>query len=137
MHREVVATKDIRRRRNKDKSAGTPCNFTKGDFVLWPRIDSRLSNNKLLVRWFGTFEVTEALPHSFKVRHLVTNKLYNVHGSRLKFYADSSLDVTEELVAHVGNQAMVVEIEQLDDHRFATFVAERVTAVGVVGQPAS
>lgn len=51
MHREVVETKDARRRRSKDKSTSTQCNFTEGGFVLWSRIDSRLSNNKLLVRW--------------------------------------------------------------------------------------
>lgn len=118
MHREVVETKDARRLRNKARSVGTECNFTEGDFVLWSRIDSRLANNKLLVRWVGSFEVTEALPHSFMVRHLVTNKTDNVHGSRLKFFADSSLDVTEELLAHVGNQGMVLEIEQFKDHRF-------------------
>ncbi|OWY98346.1 hypothetical protein PHMEG_00030909, partial [Phytophthora megakarya] len=118
MHKEVVERKEARRRQNQRNSSGTPCNFTEGDFVLWSRIDSRLSNNKLLVRWVGPFEVTKALPHSFKVRHLVTNKIYNVHGSRLKFFADSSLDVTEELIAHVGNQGMVLEIEEFKAHRF-------------------
>ncbi|OWZ01665.1 hypothetical protein PHMEG_00026902 [Phytophthora megakarya] len=82
------------------------------------RIDSRLSKNKLLVRWVGPFEVTEALPHSIKVCHVVKNKIYNVHDSRLKCFADLSLDVTEELIAHVGNQGMVLEIEEFKVHRF-------------------
>ncbi|ETO63902.1 hypothetical protein F444_18467 [Phytophthora nicotianae P1976] len=85
-----------------------------------PKATFRLANDKLLVRWVGPFEVTEALPHSFMVRDLVTNKIYNVHGSRFKFYADSSLNVSEELIAHVGNQGMVLEIEQFKDHRIAS-----------------
>ncbi|GMF25827.1 unnamed protein product [Phytophthora fragariaefolia] len=129
----AVAAKDKRRRRNKAKSNGAACNFTEGDFVLWSRIGSRLSNNKLLVRWVGPFEVVEALPHSFMVRHLITSNLYNVHGSRLKFFADSSLDVTEELVAHIGNQGMVLEIEQFKDHRFSQSSNEWQLLVSWVG----
>ncbi|KAG6586659.1 uncharacterized protein IUM83_18147 [Phytophthora cinnamomi] len=133
MYHEVAETEDARRRRNKDRSAGTPCNFSVGDFVIWSRIGSRLSKNKLLVRWVEPCEVVKALPHSFMARHLITSKLYNVHGSRLKFFADSSLDVTEELVAHVGNQEMVLEIELFKDHRFAQSCNEWQLLVSWVG----
>lgn len=34
MHRAVVCSKDKRRRRNKDKSDGSPCNSREGGFVL-------------------------------------------------------------------------------------------------------
>ncbi|POM59902.1 hypothetical protein PHPALM_31304 [Phytophthora palmivora] len=106
MHRDVLDAKDKHRRRNKAKSKGAACNFSEGDFVLWPRINSRLSH-KLLVRWVGPFEVVEALPHS--------------------------LDVTEELVAHAGNHGMVLEIEQFKDNRFSQSRSEWQLLVSWVG----
>ncbi|POM63893.1 Hypothetical protein PHPALM_20651 [Phytophthora palmivora] len=115
MHRDVVDAKDKHRRRNKAKSNGAACNFSEGDFALWSRINSRLSHNKLLVRWVGPFEVVEALPHSFMARHLVTSKLYN------------------ELVAHAGNHGMVLEIEQFKDNRFSQSRSEWQLLVSWVG----
>ncbi|KAE9127003.1 hypothetical protein PF007_g5779 [Phytophthora fragariae] len=117
LHREVVDQREKRRLQNMARSKGIECNFSVGDFVLWSRIDSRLSTNKLLARWVGPFEVVETAPHSFTIRHLLTNKRYIVHGSRLKFYADSSLDVNEEMLAHVGNQGMVLGVQDITSHR--------------------
>ncbi|POM66228.1 Hypothetical protein PHPALM_17952 [Phytophthora palmivora] len=117
----LVGAKDKRRRRSKAKSEGAPCTFSERDFVLWSRMDSRLSSNKLLVRRVGPFEVARALTHSFMICHLVRNKTYNVHGSWLKFYADSSFEVNDNLIARVGNQGMVLEIEQIKQHHFASF----------------
>eukprot|EP00644_Phytophthora_capsici_P010464 jgi/Phyca11/116403/e_gw1.30.201.1 len=107
----------IRRLQNMQRSKGTPCNFSVGDFVLWSRIDKRLSTNKLLARWIGPFEVIEDRPHSFVIRHLITKQQFDVHGSRLKYYSDSNLDVNEELLAHIGNQGMVLGVETLKRHR--------------------
>jgi transposase InsO family protein len=117
MHREVLRQRETKRQQSKEQSTCTPCNFSVGDYVLWPRIDSRLSVNKLLARWVGPFVAVETRPHSFVIRHLVTKAQYEVHGSRLKFYSDASLDVNEELLAHVGNQWMVLVVERLKGHR--------------------
>ncbi|ETP39710.1 hypothetical protein F442_12845 [Phytophthora nicotianae P10297] len=40
-----------------------------------------------------------------------------VHGSRLKFYRDSSLEISEELLAHVGNQGMVLGVDKIKGNR--------------------
>ncbi|GMG15886.1 unnamed protein product [Phytophthora fragariaefolia] len=64
------------------------------------------------------------------VRH---HKSGNVHDSRLKFFADSSLDVTEALLAHVDNQGMVLKIEQLKSHRFVKSRIEWQLLVSWVG----
>lgn len=117
LHKEVLDRREKRRLQNMARFKGTECNFSVGDFVLWSRIDSRIEVDKLLARWVGPFEVVETAPHSFTIRHLVTNKRYVVHGSRLKFYADSSLEVSEELLAHVGNQGMLLVVESLKEHR--------------------
>ncbi|KAG3088759.1 hypothetical protein PI124_g17637 [Phytophthora idaei] len=97
---------------------GTPANFDIGDFVLWSRIDERLPNNKLLGQWIGPFKVTEALPHSFKIEHLVTGRVYNVHASRLKFYADADLNTNEELLQLVSSQGVILGVEGFRERRF-------------------
>lgn len=40
-----------------------------------------------------------------------------VHGSRITFYAVASLDVDEELLAHDGNQGVVLGVEAKMQHR--------------------
>lgn len=40
-----------------------------------------------------------------------------MHPSRLKFYADSSLEVTDELVEHVAAQGIVLRVHEFKDHR--------------------
>eukprot|EP00644_Phytophthora_capsici_P019272 jgi/Phyca11/132445/e_gw1.167.10.1 len=109
-----------RRRRLQEmaKQKGQLCNFEVGDFVLWSRIDKRLRGNKLLVRWVGPFLVLRALPHSFVVQHLLTGDEYDVHGSRLKFYHDSDLNVTAEIRQHVRNQGIVLDVRDVLQHRF-------------------
>ncbi|KAJ8574948.1 hypothetical protein ON010_g4263 [Phytophthora cinnamomi] len=97
---------------------GTPVNFDVGDFVLWSRIDKRLPNNKLLGHWVGPFRVVTALVHSFEVEHLVTGRKYDVHASRLKFYADAELNMTTELLELVSNQGMLLGVEPFIDHRY-------------------
>ncbi|OWY94570.1 hypothetical protein PHMEG_00035657, partial [Phytophthora megakarya] len=110
----------VERQRTRDIVAhiGTPTNFDIGDFVLWSRIDQRLPNRKLLGHWVGPFKVIAALPHSFHIEHLVTARKYEVHGSRLKFYADSYLDTTTELLELIANQGMLLGVEEFRDHRY-------------------
>ncbi|KAE9023988.1 hypothetical protein PR001_g12781 [Phytophthora rubi] len=76
MHREETDAKERKRLQDMMTQKGTPVNFDVGDFVLWSRIDQRLPNNKLLGQWVGPFKVIEALPHSFKIEHLVTGRIY-------------------------------------------------------------
>ncbi|ETO99432.1 hypothetical protein F441_23155, partial [Phytophthora nicotianae CJ01A1] len=42
----------------------------------------------------------------------------DVHASRLKFYADSDLEVTEELLEHVASQGIVSKVNRLNKHRW-------------------
>uniref|UniRef100_H3H8H0 Reverse transcriptase n=1 Tax=Phytophthora ramorum TaxID=164328 RepID=H3H8H0_PHYRM len=100
------------------EAKGTTTNFDVGDYVLWSRVDERLAHNKLLTQWVGPFAVSEARPHYFMIRHLLTGSTYEVHGSRLRFYADSSLDVTEEILEFVSNQGMLLGVDGFSDHRY-------------------
>jgi transposase InsO family protein len=118
LHRDAVGRKEQRRRAAQEKHNGRPCNFEPGDFVLWSRVDKRLRGSKLLVRWVGPFKVVQALPYSYMIEHLLTADQYDVHGSRLKFYHDSDLNVTAELRQHVGNQGIVLGVRAIVAHRF-------------------
>ncbi|TYZ58218.1 hypothetical protein PybrP1_006446 [[Pythium] brassicae (nom. inval.)] len=117
MHPVAVNQRDQRLEQNKAKSKGNPCNFSIGDFVLWSRINTGLISNKLLARWVGPFAVIVSAPHSLTIQHLATNQQYIVHPSLLKFYSDSSLEVTEELLAHVGNQGVVLSVRDIKARR--------------------
>ncbi|KAE9171302.1 hypothetical protein PF004_g27615 [Phytophthora fragariae] len=118
MHRAVKDKRLKQRLLNKKRERGeNVINFTEGDYVLRSRVDEK-SGNKLLVTWVGPYRVLRADAHSFLIQHLITGAELDVHASRLKFYADASLDVTEELREHISSQGIVLAIEKLKEHRW-------------------
>ncbi|POM69893.1 Hypothetical protein PHPALM_13794 [Phytophthora palmivora] len=118
MHREVSTAKEKQTLLNKKKERGENIvNFSVGDYVLRSRVDEK-HLNKLLVTWVGPYVVTEAHPLYFVVRSLVTGKTSDVHASRLKFFDDSDLQVTEELLQHITNQGIVLDVQEIKQHRW-------------------
>ncbi|TYZ69491.1 hypothetical protein PybrP1_001835 [[Pythium] brassicae (nom. inval.)] len=118
LHKNVLDNKERKRLLQMANKNGVECSFSEGDFVLWSRADARLGGNKLMVRWLGPFRVVETRPHTFLIEHLITEETHDVHGSRLKMYADSSLDVNEELIQHVSTQGILLGVKQFKAHRF-------------------
>ncbi|GMF60931.1 unnamed protein product [Phytophthora fragariaefolia] len=118
MHMDAVDRKEGRRLYQQAQKKGDICNFSAGDFVLWSRVDARLESGKLLARWVGPFQVEEVKSHSFLIRHLLTRAVHEVHGSRLKFYHDPSLKLSEELVEHIAKQGIVLGVEGILQHRY-------------------
>ncbi|OWY95334.1 hypothetical protein PHMEG_00034688 [Phytophthora megakarya] len=118
LHKPMIRERAQQTVRNKrmQKYARRP-NFSVGDYVLRSRVDQK-HHDKLLVTWVGPYQITRADPHSFQVRHLVTGALTDVHLSRLKFYADISLSITEELRDHVAAQGIVLSVGELKDSRW-------------------
>jgi hypothetical protein len=92
-------------------------NFYVGDYVLYSRVD-HADGNKLWVTWLGHYRVTRADTHSYRIRHLLTEKEKDVHASRLKFYADEHLEVSEELLDHISTQGITLKINNLLKHRW-------------------
>ena len=70
-----------------------------------------------MVRWVGPFKITEALSHSFIIQHLISADEYEVHASRLKHYADSDFEVTEEIQNHIGLQGIILAVRAIVGHR--------------------
>lgn len=93
-------------------------NFNVGDYVLRSRVDAK-GQNKLFVTWVGPYAVTAAQPYNvFKVKHLVTRDEVDVHASRLKFFADKNIEMTEELLEHVAAQGIILRVRELLRHRW-------------------
>ncbi|EGZ18087.1 hypothetical protein PHYSODRAFT_331951 [Phytophthora sojae] len=116
MHKPMINARAQQTERNqrRHQHAKKP-NFDVGDYVLRSRVDSK-HQDKLLVTWIGPYQITRADSHSFTVRHLVTGEGTDVHSSRLKFYADSSLQISEEIREHVAAQGQILAINELLDY---------------------
>ena len=97
--------------------------FCPGDFVLVAQ--ARLNGlSKLTALWRGPYRVTRALSdYVYEVEHLVTLEVSEVHITRLRFYADSSMDVPVPLldeVMHENTLTFEYHIEDILSHTFDT-----------------
>ncbi|ETP25725.1 hypothetical protein F441_01423 [Phytophthora nicotianae CJ01A1] len=52
------------------------------------------------------------------LQYLITGNESNVHASRLKFFPESDLEVTEELREHVSAQGVILKVEAIREHRW-------------------
>lgn len=120
MHKDVAKERDQQTCRNKKGQRGArKANFSVGDFVLRSRVDQK-HQDKLLVTWIGPYQIVKADVHSFVIRHLVTGVESDVHASRLKYYADKSYEVTEEVREHIASQGIVLAVAELKEHRWCS-----------------
>ncbi|KAE9070151.1 hypothetical protein PF010_g26396 [Phytophthora fragariae] len=118
MHCDVENRRLKQRLLNKKRErGGNLVNFAEGDYVLRSHVDEK-HGNKLQVTWVGPYRVVRADSHSFRVEHLVTGEQLDVHASRLKMYADESLNITDELLEHVAAQGIILAVNELKDHRW-------------------
>ena len=122
MHRTIIVEKEKQRTRNtKNQNKLDVARFQIGDYVLWSTIDlkAKRHESKLMVTWKGPFRVVDTRSEwVFTIEHLLTHKKHDAHSTRLKFYHDQSLDVTDELKQHVSEQGMEYEISQFKGIRF-------------------
>ena len=95
--------------------------FQRGDFVLVSEARER-HNSKLIAKWTGPYRIIDEIsPLVFQVESLVDQSKMLVHATRLRFYADSKLNVTEELVEHLskdGRWLHKYEVEDIIGHQF-------------------
>jgi Integrase core domain/Chromo (CHRromatin Organisation MOdifier) domain len=108
---------DKREARDKTASAGA-ANFAVGDYVLYAEVWPE-SKHKLRSKWNGPAEVVSAeSPWIYKIRHLITGDIREVHCTRLKFYADSSLNVTSEFIDQVAHNSEGHVVQAIKGHRY-------------------
>ncbi|POM57759.1 Chromodomain containing hypothetical protein, partial [Phytophthora palmivora] len=111
-----VATLSNARPNTEKQLAALHVNFSVGDYVLRSRVDEKLHANKLRIMWVGPYRVIASTDYYFTVEHLVNGSTMNVHPSRLKFYADNSLDVSDELLDHIASQGTLLAVEAIVEH---------------------
>ncbi|KAF4149570.1 hypothetical protein GN958_ATG01240 [Phytophthora infestans] len=108
MHKRIVATNNkvrARGRRYSDQKQGTRlAQFDVGDFVLYADVWAH-ARDKLRVKWCGPAQVTGTVSNwIFRITNLVTGDEREAHASRLKFYSDDSLELSEDLLLHVAHK---------------------------------
>ena len=102
LHRNVSETRTRKRKQaleNHNKRTGVhEVNFDVGDFVLVADSEGK-SGNKLRVRWKGPRRVVRCESALvYEVEDLLNASHALIHVSRLKFYADSTLELSEILL---------------------------------------
>ncbi|CEP02997.1 hypothetical protein PBRA_009215 [Plasmodiophora brassicae] len=118
MHKEVADLSKRQRAQRREKASGNrkPPNVYQGDFVL--RAETLRAGEKLFLKWRGPYRVTEV--HSnyiFEVEDLANGDHHIVHGSRLQFYCDQKLNITEELKEQIAYDNSPWEIQEIMDAR--------------------
>jgi len=118
MHKNIENQRELRRNRQNARRKAVLPNFSVGDFVLLANT-SKIQDHKLRVRWTGPCRITAVLSdYIFTVEDLITKKTCDFHASRLRFYSDSSLNITEDILAQVAHDGYGFEIEDLIDARW-------------------
>nr|CCA27770.1 AlNc14C671G12385 [Albugo laibachii Nc14] len=106
MHKDAAhRNKSKREQSNRSFTEARMAQFELGDFVLYANVIAP-SRGKLKVTWCGPAEVSGTTSKwIFTIRNLATGDEREAHSSRLRFYADQSLQVTEELLSHIAHNA--------------------------------
>jgi len=123
MHRDIAQRRSRRREEaisvHNAKTHIKPINFDVGDFVLVAK-RSTCHGKKLRLKWTGPRRIIRVVSDFiFEVEDLITGSYALIHSNRLKFYADSQLNVTEELLDTVEhNDPHLQTVTKLLDMRF-------------------
>ena len=99
LHKQVLKKVESNRARQRSAaSRGVLPEFSVGDYVLVARVRRSGVTPKLSSTWTGPWRVVSAAKkHVYGVQNIVSGKVRDVHVARLRFYADSELDVTSDL----------------------------------------
>ncbi|EGZ17875.1 hypothetical protein PHYSODRAFT_498900 [Phytophthora sojae] len=92
--------------------------FDLGDFVLYADVWQH-TRSKLSVKWCGPARVLSTVSNwIFEIENPITGQKKEVHASRLKFYADASLNVTEDLLLHIAHNSEGHVVDALLEARY-------------------
>lgn len=107
MHKYVsqrrTKSRDAAVQRHNQKTNIQPVTFIIGDFVLIAK--KKLDDGrKLQVNWLGPYRIISIKSETvFECEDLITGKTFLTHATRMKPYADSQLNVTEELLKTIAH----------------------------------
>jgi hypothetical protein len=116
LHREMEKQQDQKNCSNR-KGYQQKMDFCEGEFVMIST-PKRLAH-KLEAQWSGPYQVMEVRSEWIcLIQDLLTQKLSECHTSRMRFFADESLDtvcLVKDKAARVAAQEKVHEVEALCD----------------------
>lgn len=85
-------------------------NFSIGDYVLVAKRHAH-QGSKLSVKWCGPQIIVRAESEViFECQDLINGKIQSVHSNRIKFYANSELNVCEDLLKSIQNNESHYEV---------------------------
>jgi hypothetical protein len=99
---------------------GVDVNFDVGDYVLWAKdvTTHKQHQDKLHAKWYGPMRVTAAVtPWIYEIEDLLDGTKHKAHTRRLKYYIDSSLNITEEVKAQLRHDNGQWEVSTFLDRR--------------------
>jgi transposase InsO family protein len=106
-----------RRRDRKSQSKVQDFKFHIGDFVL-VAMPKNMIRTKMDFVWTGPYRIVESVnDYIFKVEHLITHETRDTHVTRMKFYCDKSLNVTEDLLNQIAHDSSGFIVEEIVDIR--------------------
>lgn len=124
MHRDVGTARTRAReaavKRHNERTHVQATNFDVGDYVL-VAVRTGSHQPKLQVKWKGPRRIVRVVSDFiYEFEDLLSLNFHLVHANRLKRYADSSLEVTEELLATIAhNDPHFQKIEKMLDLRYS------------------
>jgi hypothetical protein len=121
VHKRCSDAAASRRRHARDsqlvRKGVSPPNFDIGDFVLVAQRDSQ-SVNKLSLRWRGPRRIVQIVSdHVCVVEDLESGHIMEVHNSRIRFFADDSLNVTAALLEQIAHNESGYDVRAILDIR--------------------
>ena len=117
-HKRVSQQASATRKSNNKTVNSKMANFEIGDYVLYADVWAE-SKDKLLTKWNGPAVVSKTIsPWIYVVKNLVTGQEREAHASRLKFYADGSLEITDDFLAMVAHNSEGHVVSTIKDFRY-------------------
>ncbi|ETP09513.1 hypothetical protein F441_14620, partial [Phytophthora nicotianae CJ01A1] len=121
MHKKVAEARNLARKNGRTKAAKRGCEmaqFAFGDFVFYADVWAH-RRSKLPVKWCGPARVVDTSSNLIiVVENLLTGERREAHASRLKFFADAKLGITEVLLAQVAHNSEGPVVEELLKARY-------------------
>jgi hypothetical protein len=111
MHKKVEKSAKKNRGRAKTRSKAISPNFDVGDFVLQATLEDSTRGKLQVVRKGPARILCVVSPWFYEVEDMITKHEKEVHASRLKFYHDGSLEITEDLIKQVAHSQEGYEVE--------------------------
>ena len=115
MEKNALDKKSKRQAQNNKGREFLDFPFEIGDYVIWSSVDRKGPGGKLYGTWKGPYQIVDSKSDKvFYLRNLVTSKLIEAHTSRMEFYSDAMMEVTQPLIELISRQGDELTIDKIE-----------------------